>query len=296
MKLAHKKLQQQRQMQAALIPQKSDGGTKVVFDNSPLPIIKKIPKEKPKKIDKKLIAKKTHKQKKHNKKKLVLKKKLAQKKLAQKKKIIEAIKQTNKHTEHQKTVSKVPAKKVKKVTTKFVKNKQIKKQIQKQKIHKQATLNLLQTKKILEKLQDKKEVKPIEKKKKSLFSLMKSFFKHEKGNSSMMRQGENRFPGLEEMKYISYEKSVQDAIIASCRSLLWQLNNLRPQDQPQRPAKIDYYIDKNGIQGLRLIESSGSRVYDEICLIGIQQANIPPIPKHLGVEKYHSHGGTILLK
>ena len=288
----------QRESRAALLPKKSDGGTKIVFDNSK--ILPKLKQKTETKEQNKPVKKLTERKPIEKPVKMAPPKKLAKKPIT--KKIIPkespriAIRRTTALQESPdrarpktpvgRAQGKKPVKKITKKTT-------IKKPIDTKKT---ALNNLVKKqkkeeqkiKKIVKKIADPKPTKP----KKSLLSLTKTFLDHPKGNSCMVRFGQNRNPTLEDMKYICYEKRIQDEIVSSWRSLYGWMNM-----KPNGSAKITFLINKNGgVEDLTLLSSSGNRSFDQMVLNSISKANFPPIPKHFGVEKYRPQGGMTVLK
>ena len=129
-------------------------------------------------------------------------------------------------------------------------------------------------------------------------SLATCYVDHEQGNSCLIRNGSNRFPELEEMKYICYEKQIEDHIISSWKAKYGFSNH--PQrganGKSSHKASITFLINQNGsISGLSLLESSGNSSFDSMVLDCIKNTTFPPIPKHFGVKQYRPRSGYTLL-
>jgi outer membrane biosynthesis protein TonB len=236
---ARKKTKQQLR-RSALIPKRSDVGTKIFFDNSTI-----LPTPSPtKKIEpvKKIV------------------------KSEPKKAVLEKLKI-------------IP----KKISAKTTLEKPIN-------IKKEALKNV--TKKVAQK-EIKRVVEKRPKPRKSLLSLTKCFLDMDKGNSSMCRRGENRMPDFEEMKYICYEKQIQNQLIISWRALYAG----GPPVMINRETRFTFVINEHcKAEQVEIIVSSGNRVFDEMIVTSVQSAAFPPIPKHFGVKKYRPQGGTIVLR
>ena len=127
----------------------------------------------------------------------------------------------------------------------------------------------------------------------SLASSTKCFLDSEKGNSCMLRSGENKFPSLEEMKYICYEKQIEDHIISTWKVLFAN----SPLTNASGSVSIPLVINSDGsIDPLELIESSGDKDFDHKVMICIKKAApFPSIPRHFGVSKYRPRGVRIML-
>ena len=140
---------------------------------------------------------------------------------------------------------------------------------------------------------EKEAKKEIEKpKRKSLLSLTKCFLDHEDGNSAMCRRGVNRMPTFEEMKYICYEKQIQDALVASWK-VLYAGFCMPIQDE----ARFTFLVNEQcRAEDIILVKSSGNHTFDKMVLESVRQASFPPIPKHFGVKKYRPQGGVVVLR
>lgn len=249
---------------AALLPKKSDSGTQVIFDDSVILPIEQVlnqpttqeerieePQE-PKAVEKEAVEKKPR-------------------------KVIEDVpKEVHSHlVEHSIPVEEKKIEEMKKEEKKA----EVKQKIEIPKdLAKLALANLVRAEKTTTK-------KPKEE------SLATCYVDHEKGNSCLIRHGANRFPGLEEMKYICYEKQIEDHIISTWKS--------RYGGSPAESAgkvSLTFLITKNGsVEGLSLLESSGNKSFDAKVLDCIRTTIFPPVPNHFGVEKYRPRGGYTLL-
>lgn len=261
-------------MPSALRPKYSDGGTEVVFIDQYVEPKKPVKKEEPK--QKQLV------------KKEIKKTKQPTKKITKKKPIKKTIKQVKKKTAKKvlkKTaLQKKPAFKIK---PKLLKKKLliVKKEVKPQEpekteeeIKESALSNIL-------------KVAQKQPKKKTLLSLTKCFLDDEKGNSCLFRFGQNKFPGLEELKYICYEKQIEEHIISTWQSLY---NNVRMQ--PTGKTQITFLIQKDGhVQSLELLSTSGNKQFDNMVLNCIRSTRFPPIPNHFGVDTYRPRGGLTVL-
>jgi len=117
----------------------------------------------------------------------------------------------------------------------------------------------------------------------------------DQGNSLMEREGKNETPTFEELKYLSYQRRIDEHLMTSWRIVS---SGHRPVDPTQRtitqPARISFELDEGGeLTELILISSSGDQHFDTLVLESIKQAvPFPPIPKHLGLKRYRPIGGT----
>jgi len=137
----------------------------------------------------------------------------------------------------------------------------------------------------------KERPRKVQPKKKSLLALTKTFLDHPKGNSCLLREGESKFPSLEEMKYICYEKRIHDEILATWNSLYRGVYT-----NPNRGVRFTYCISEGGkAEGLALLESSGDAQFDNMVLTCIRESVFPPIPKHFNVKKYRPRGHHIVV-
>ncbi|MBU1007718.1 TonB family protein [Candidatus Dependentiae bacterium] len=160
-------------------------------------------------------------------------------------------------------------------------------------LKKLALANLL-SKKQIEKQVEQKEKKSQEKipEKKSLLSLTKCFLDHEKGNSAMCRSGADRKPTFEELKYICYEKQVQDSIAAT-----WKMMYAGAHVESRGETRFTFLVNEDGqAEQIMLYRSSGNNQFDSMVLESVRQTTFPPIPKHFGVTKYRPQGGVIVLR
>ena len=152
----------------------------------------------------------------------------------------------------------------------------------------------LAIKNILKDVEDNKKIVERREKiepKKSLLSLSKCFLDSDRGNSCLMRHGSNKFPGLEEMKYICYEKQIEDHIINT-----WRMLHGGVSLGGAGKVSITFLINQDGkVEELQLIESSRNKMFDDMVLKCIRNTVFPPIPKHLGVAKYRPRGGLTML-
>jgi len=108
----------------------------------------------------------------------------------------------------------------------------------------------------------------------------------------MIREGENKNPSIEELKYICYEKQTEDLIVSA-----WRIMHAGEPPLQSGSVKFTFVINEDGsLDELGLIESSGNQLFDKMVLQCIQKAApFPPIPKHFGVKKYRPRGGLIML-
>jgi protein TonB len=255
------------QKQIKLIPKKSDMETEVVFDDHvlPPPVAKK---EKPKQakpaqsssIPTALIPKRSDMGT-----EVVSKKKYEHEKTVNK-------------TEKQEDVPKTPAKINRKHENKesLIKKVIVQQPITTPKLQQAALANLFQE-------------KPEPKRKKTLAHC---FMDQEGGNSCLAKFGKKGVPSIEEMKYICYEKRINDQIMSS-----WRMRFGGAQIRTRGSVSLSYVINEDGkVENLTLISSSGSKMFDDMVLKCIRNANFPPIPKHFGVKKYRPRGGYVLLK
>ena len=278
-------LAQQNRMPTALIPKRSDMGTEVVFDDRVLlpPIVEK-PKQEPKPHEPKP-------------KKIVEKQEKAVKKVEGLVKAPEKPETVPKtvdliHLQPEKLVikTKVPGKiKLQEEKTESI-VKKIKKYVKKIKeqqrtVQKPITSPKLQQAALANLFQEKPEPK------KNLLSLAQCFMDQEDGNSCLARHGAKGVPGLEEMKYICYEKRINDHIVSSWKMLFGGV-----QIRTRGSVSLNYVINEDGkVENLILVSSSGDKMFDDMVLKCIRNANFPPIPKHFGVKKYRPRGGSTLL-
>lgn len=270
----------QKKDQAALLPKRSDQGTQVVFDDRtilpappPAPPVK-LPVQSPEKEQVTPLPETPTKQMvKQEEKKEVLQEKAALP--VQKKAQIPSPIQ-------EKTLSQ----KQEESKTKMLTQADIKKL---------ALANMLKSQDAAVSLPKTKPAppQPPAKKKKSLLSLMKCYLDDEKGNSCMIRRGENRLPSLEEMKFICYEKQIEDTIIATWRVLY----SGSPPRTSGGTVRFTFLIGEQGdLEELSLIESSGDSTFDKMVLHCIEKSvPFPPIPKHFGMKSYRPQGGLIMV-
>lgn len=136
---------------------------------------------------------------------------------------------------------------------------------------------------------DLKDTIPDVKPKKSIIGMTKGFIENlrHKGDDWLERDGdENKRPSYEELKYMSYEKTIQ-----------WHLQQSRNINFNKSKATwnnkivhIQFIIDKNGnIYDIKLAESSGDSELDEQWMKIIKQASpFPPLPEHFKTEYYNT--------
>lgn len=327
-RLAERIKQARAQTQAALLPKFSDQGAHVVFDDRkaipkpkepPRNVIRKVTqaqKEKPvekkpeeKKREVKKLAQKQA-QKIEEKKKLEkkLEKKLVQKEKIQKVSQIQKVPQVQKVSQIQKTI--IPEQLMRAAVQNLAKEQkelEKKREIKIEKvIKKHETKKLAQ--KPVQKIEEKKETitvnlpkthltppeqqpRPAQPRKKSLLALMKTYLDHDQGNSCIIREGANRFPSLEEMKYICYEKKIEDHIISTWRSLY-----SRARPGADRKVSVSFLIKRDGsVIEAEILQSSGNQAFDGMVLSCIQETMFPPIPKHFGCDTYRPRGGLTVL-
>jgi len=256
----------------ALFPKQSDQGTKIVFDKATI-----IPKHEQKnappqpKQTEKIVEQKSQK----------IKEKIKQKKLAIPKKKIAKIKSVIPELKPKKE----PKKEDKKIAKTMVETKVQDHALQETEIQKQVHITLPTTREI-------KQSQPTPKKRKSLLSLTKTFLDHEKGNSAMCRAGADRMPTFEEMKYICYEKQIQDALVSS-----WKMLYGRTYIQTKGETRFTFLINEHGkAEDIILTQTSGNKIFDTMVFESVSQAVFPPIPTHFGVKKYRPQGGIIVLR
>lgn len=315
----------EQSMPAALLPKRSDQGTEVVFDNRIIltpdeanllkkkkvsPSMKeqaKIQASKPKPKKQNLVTKimKKIKRKSHTKKvtqknqpDLPVAGKTVPKNLSPSTKAspsvkaspstIETKKSQIKHAPPSKTVAQKEITKPQKVVQKKVSPQKLVKRTKKTSTKKiEPRVRVAKKKVVLPK--NIKRVEPT--KKKSLLSLAKCYLDHEKGNSSLMRHGANRPPSLEEMKYICYEKQIEEHIISS-----WKMMSSGTERRSTGSVSITFLIDQHGnVNELQLLQSSGDSRFDDTVLKCIKSTTFPPVPKHFGVKMYRPRGGYTLL-
>jgi len=273
---------QKRARQAALFPKQSDGGTKVLFDDSmiPDPI-----KEQPKAVEKKVLEAKAEKKEAKERKKLEAKAK--QKEVKKHEKLEAKVEKQSEAKEVEEKIEKklaIPKKLISKLATNIP---EPKKQVVKKEVKKVAQVAPPVSLPITRQAPPKKR----RKRKRSLLSLTKTFLDHQKGNSAMFRRGENRKPALEELKYICYEKRLHDALASS-----WKFLYGCAKIPGAGETRFTFVVTQNGkAEEVRLVVSSGSKQFDNMVLESVEQANFPPIPKHLGVTRYRPRGGIIVL-
>ena len=95
------------------------------------------------------------------------------------------------------------------------------------------------------------------------------------------------------MKYICYEKQIQDHLVVSWRALY----SGRPPVMINREIRFTFIINQQcKAEQIEIIESSGNRMFDNMVVTSVESAVFPPIPKHFGVNKYRPQGGTIVLR
>ena len=134
---------------------------------------------------------------------------------------------------------------------------------------------------------DEKNSIPDIKPKKSIIGMTTGFIENlkQKGNDWLERDGdENIKPNYEDLKYISYEESIQWHLQQS-RNTHFTKNKMFSNNQTSR---IHFTIDKDGnIYEIQLIESSGDSNLDEEWIKVIKlAAPFPPIPQHFKTELY----------
>lgn len=134
-----------------------------------------------------------------------------------------------------------------------------------------------------------KNKSPIKLPRKSIISMTKGFLNNlkDEGEDWLKRKGDdNKRPSFEELKYISYEESIN-----------WNLQNSfenNPVDyQYEQISKAEdpiiwFKIKENGdVCDIELIEGSGVAKIDNSIIRNIKEASpYPPIPKHFGETIY----------
>ena len=281
-----KKQAEELRRQAQLRPKRSDEGTQVVFDDrtilpsdptkTPKPALAKveqkeiekepIQEEPTKKIAKREVTKPAE--------KIEKKKELPKTQTLKKRKLIA---QAKPHFPEKK-----PPEETKKVTEEKI---EPPKPLTQEDLKKLALANMLkeQHKKTSPRQATPAPAKP----KKSLLSLMKSYIDSENGNSCIIREGENRNPSIEELKYICYEKQIDTQITTA-----WKIFRAGKPSIPNGSAYFDFVINEDGsLDKLLLTNSFGDPLFAKIALEVIKNATpFPPIPKHFGMKKYRPKG------
>ncbi len=115
----------------------------------------------------------------------------------------------------------------------------------------------------------------------------------QQGNSLLEREGVTTFPSEKELKYLSYQKKVDEHLMNS-----WRIMSGRQQKHPMRLAQkcssaVSFEIQQDGsLAFLELVETSGDTTFDKLVLASIKHAApFPPIPKHLGLTRFRPIGG-----
>jgi len=125
--------------------------------------------------------------------------------------------------------------------------------------------------------------------KRSIIALTKGFIEKwegEDGNDLIDRNGDpNRRPGLEEMRYLSYESKITWTLQAA-----WKQNfsYRRSAKVFEGDAIVEFCIDEHGtLANCNLLQSSGYPELDEMILKNMRLASpFPPLPKHFGTKLY----------
>lgn len=125
------------------------------------------------------------------------------------------------------------------------------------------------------------------------------FFKHAHAVAQQVlhRQSKEdlsaRISGLGNLKLYSYEEKLRSTLLTAFNSLKHRIDRtVRPEQQhlpsPQPHAAINLIINKDGsIDTLDLITSSGDQRFDALIIDSIKYAApFPPIPVHLGIDKF----------
>jgi TonB family protein len=112
------------------------------------------------------------------------------------------------------------------------------------------------------------------------------------GNSIQEQHGEKRMPTFEELRYLSYQQKIDEALMSSWR-IVSRSRCYRDQTQPPK-ASVAFEINKDGsLAFVSLVTSSGDRNFDHLVLLAIQKAApFPPIPDHLKIDRYRPQGGV----
>jgi outer membrane biosynthesis protein TonB len=140
--------------------------------------------------------------------------------------------------------------------------------------------------------------KPLTKKvhtKKPLISSIKSSIESLQGNSTIYREGENRMPSLEDMKYICYEQEIERCVVRTWNTYFE--HRARFLSIAKSPAVNVPILNEDGkiINQISIISSSGNREFDKLWLQCVLKTQFPPIPKHLGVKTYTVQGGCVCM-
>ena len=165
------------------------------------------------------------------------------------------------------------------------------KRLTEEEIKKAALKNLLKPRTI-------KTADAPEEAKKSIFSQTKLLIEsNDNGNSVISRRGNpNLAPRLEEMKFICYEQNIVSHLLNEWKYLFAVAEKMR-LSRTIRPAAFTFDILEDGsIDGLELIESSGSPIFDKMVIKCVKNAApFPSIPKHLGVKRYRPRNLSIVV-
>ena len=134
---------------------------------------------------------------------------------------------------------------------------------------------------------DEKNLIPDIKPKKSIIGMTTGFIENlkQKGNDWLERDGDkNVRPDYEDLKYISYEESIQWHLQQS-RNTNFSKNKIFSNNHVSR---IHFIIDKDGnLYDIKLIETSGdSNLDDEWIKVIKLAAPFPPIPQHFKTKHY----------
>ena len=113
------------------------------------------------------------------------------------------------------------------------------------------------------------------------------------GNSLAQRDGEDRMPSLQELKYLSYQQRIDEMIMNSWRIVSRSFRPSHENLSLESKASISFEIKKDGtLAFVTLTSSSGNQRFDKAVIEAVKQAApFPPIPAHLGLERFRPVGG-----
>lgn len=127
----------------------------------------------------------------------------------------------------------------------------------------------------------------------TLMASIKSSLESCDGNSTIHREGDNRMPTLEDMKFICYEQEIEKSVVKTWNTYFE--HKARFIQIRRSPAVNLPVLNEDGkiINKIFIAVSSGNEDFDEMWLECVSRTVFPPIPKHLGIKTYTIQAGSV---
>lgn len=127
----------------------------------------------------------------------------------------------------------------------------------------------------------------------SILSLPKNIIGSYSGNSFMDREGEDKFPDLEDMKYLGYEYRIFEHLDTTWNTYCAHNKNPNFANKGRVKCGVRCAIKKDGsIHYFKITQPSGDPWSDEqITKLYLKAVPYPPIPNHFNMKVFWLRGG-----